>query len=623
MCGICGIFNNRSDAPADESLLRSMASSMVHRGPDDEGFYQDGALGLGVRRLSIIDLAGGHQPLSNEDGSIWLVCNGEIYNYQDLRRELQSRGHIFRTGTDIEPIVHAYEEWGLDAFTRLNGMYGLALWDSRRKELVLARDPYGIKPLYYTDRGDGFLFGSEIKALLTDPEIRRAVDHAALDDFLTFTFVPSPLTCFHGIKKLLPGSLLRVTQERIVLQRFRYRAVKSEARSEDEWLEVLRTEIEAAVRRQMIADVPVGAMLSGGMDSASVATLMSRVSNESVHTFTIGFDDGFPYNEIIQARRSAELIGTKHHDVTMSAEEYAQFMPRSLWYLEEPVATSSSLAFYWVCRLAREHVKVVLTGQGADEQFAGYPRHWGEYYGSWYRRLPAIIRKGVVVPFVERLQRGERLKRAVHSLDISDPLERFTRVYTIFDPNLKRLLYRPGLAEKQRLSQTEAVGKWQKDVRELDSLSQMLYIDARFSLPDGLLMYGDKMSMAASLEARVPYLDLELMALVEVLPSHLKIRGRNQKYILKRAAAAWIPQEIIRRKKIGFATPMDQWFESHLHGYLEDQLLSTDSACCHYFQPKQLRQMIADHKKHRQDYKRHLFSLLTFELWHGQFISVK
>lgn len=623
MCGICGIYNYRSGIPANERQLRAMAKSMVHRGPDDEGFYRDGSLGIGVRRLSIIDLEGGHQPICNEDSSIWVVCNGEIYNYRELRRELQTRGHVFRTKSDIEPIVHAYEEWGLDAFAKLNGMFGVALWDSRQKELLLARDPFGIKPVYYAGTNNGILFGSEIKAILMDPGVERAVDQVALDDFLTFTFVPSPHTMFVGIKKLLPGGLLRVTPEDIFQERFRYQAANLEARSDEEWLEALRAAVEEAVHRQMVADVPVGAMISGGMDSASVAILMSRHSEEPVHTFTVGFQEDFVDDELIVARRSAELIGSQHHEIAISAKEYAQFMPISLWYLEEPVATSSSLAFYRLCRLAREHVKVVLTGQGADEPFAGYPRHWGEYYSSWYRRLPAVVRRGLLAPMIEYLPRGERLKRAVRSLDVVDPLERFTRVYTIFDVNLKHRLYRSGLHDGRLTSQMDTIRNWQQDVKDRDSLSQMLYIDARFSLADGLLMYGDKLSMAASLEARVPYLDLELMALVEGLPPRLKIRGRNQKYFLKRAAEAWIPQEIIQRKKIGFATPVDQWFKTDLLDYLEDRLLSTDSACCYYFEPRQVRRMIDDHKNHAEDYKRHLFSLLTFEIWYDQFISAR
>jgi asparagine synthase (glutamine-hydrolysing) len=621
MCGICGFYNYKSSEPADETLVRAMAASIVHRGPDDEGYYIEGAVGLGMRRLSIIDLTGGHQPMCNEDGTVWIVFNGEIYNFQDLRRELEARGHVFRTRSDTETVIHAYEEWGLAALPKLNGMFGFALWDSHHQELILARDPFGIKPVYYSDHGGRLLFGSEIKAILTDPTMPRMVDLAALDDFLTFTFVPSPRTLFKEVEKLPPGTVLRVTRTGLQQQRFHSHNPELQFRSEVEWLEALRAGIEAAIHRQMVADVPVGAMLSGGVDSTTVATLMRRFAGHPIHTFTVGFTGEFAQNELDAARHSAELIGSEHHEAIISAEEYAEFLPRSLWYLEEPIATASALAFYWICRLAREHVKVVLTGQGADEPFAGYGRHLGEYYGSWYRRLPAVVRRGVISPLVERLPRNEQLKRAVRSLSISDPLERLTQVYTIFDSELKRKLYRSGLMNGHAHPATAAVQGWQRDVRHLDGLSQMLHVDARFSLPDNLLMYGDKMSMAVSLEARVPFLDLELMALVESLPPSFKIRGLTQKYLLKRAVAAWIPPEIVRRKKIGFTTPVDRWFSHELHQYIGDQLLSADSACYHYFEPAAIQRLIADHESRRHDYKRHLFSLLTFELWHKQFIS--
>ncbi len=620
MCGICGIFNYRSGQPVDHLLVQAMADSIAHRGPDDEGFHMDGPVGLGMRRLSIIDLARGHQPMSNEDGTVWIVFNGEIYNFQELRQELESRGHVFRTRSDTETVVHSYEEWGLEAFLRLNGMYGFALWDSLRQELVLARDPFGIKPVYYADRGGRIAFGSEIKAILADETVQRAVDLETLDYLLTFSFVPSPHTMFQGIRKLPPGSLLRVTRTGLVSERFYKPSAGLRHKSEKEWLEELSGGIEAAIRRQMIADVPVGVMLSGGVDSATVATLMQRHAGYPVQSFTIGFSGSFDQNELSAARRSAELIGTEHHEAVISAEEYAGFLPRSLWYLEEPVATPSALAFYWICRLAREHVKVVLTGQGADEPFAGYGRHLAEYHGGWYRRMPHAIRTGVVAPLVELLPRNEQLKRGVRSLGTSEPVERLTRVYTIFDTDLKRRLYRTGLNDDHFSDAMEAVRGWQRDVQQLDGLSQMLYVDARLSLPDNLLMYGDKMSMACSLEARVPFLDLELMALVESLPPQFKIRGRTQKYLLKRAVRNWVPEEIIGRKKIGFATPVDQWFAGELRGFIGEQLLASNSACCHYFEPAEIRQMIADHERQRHDYKRHLFSLLTFELWHNQFM---
>lgn len=621
MCGICGIYNYRIGMAVDEEVLRSMASQIIHRGPDDDGFYVDGNLGLGMRRLSIIDVKGGHQPISNEDGSIWIVFNGEIYNFPDLRRELQSKGHIFRTRSDTETVIHAYEEWGLDAFPKLNGMYGFALWDSRTKELILARDPLGVKPLYYTQCNGRLLFGSEIKAILADRTIPREVDAAALDEFLTLTFVSSPNTLFSGIHKLPPGHFLRVTPHGFSLQRFYFSLPVLQHRSETDWLEALRAGIESAVQRQMISDVPVGVMLSGGMDSAIVAALMRRFTGTPIHSFTVGFEGNFDQDELVAARRSAELIGTEHHEVVISADDYAEFLPRSLWYLEEPIATTSTLAFYSVCRLASQHVKVVLTGQGADEPFAGYGRHFGEYYGGWYRQLPSALRKYILAPLINQLPRNEQLKRAVHSLDITDPLARMTQIYTIFDFDLKKRLYRNGLSDIVRGNVSKSISLWQNDVQDLDGLSQMLYVDTRFSLPDNLLMYGDKMAMAASIEARVPFLDLELMALVESIPPGLKIRGRTQKYLLKRSAAAWVPSEIIQRRKIGFETPVDQWFSGELRNYIGDQLLATDSACRQYFEPKTIESIISDHESRRHDYRRHLFSLLTFELWHKCFIK--
>jgi asparagine synthase (glutamine-hydrolysing) len=623
MCGICGLYNFRTGEPANEQLVHKMAVSIIHRGPDDEGYFVNGSIGLGMRRLSIIDLVSGKQPMSNETGSIWIVFNGEIYNFNDLRQDLEKRGHCFRTKSDTETIIHAYEEWGVEAFEKLNGMFGFALWDSSKQELILARDIFGIKPLYYTQVDGKLLFGSEIKAILADPSIERNIDLASLDDFLTFSFVPSPYTLFSGIRKIPPGHFLQVSSSGLILKRFAPEANGLQTKAENEWLEALRAEIESAVHRQMVADVPVGVMLSGGVDSATVAKLMQRFKGEPIHTFTIGFAGKFDQNELVAARRSAELIGSEHHEAVITAEEYARFLPKSLWYLEEPVATASTLAFYWICKLAREHVKVVLTGQGADEPFAGYGRHLGEYYSGWFRGIPSGIREYLIAPLVESLPRNEQLKRAVRSLGNPNSLERLVQVYTIFDGNLKHRLYKPGLSNGNNRQPREAVKLWQDEVKHLDGLSQMTYVDARFSLADNLLMYGDKMSMAVSLEARVPFLDLELMKLVESMPPQLKIQGRTQKYLLKRAMAAWIAPEIIQRKKIGFLTPVDLWFRQDLKGYIRDRLMAPGSACRSYFEPAAIETLICDHEDHRHDYKRHLFSLLTFELWHDQFISKK
>lgn len=621
MCGICGLYSYKTKKPVDKDLMARMLLSIQHRGPDDDGIYAENDLAIGVRRLSIIDLQGGHQPMCNEDGSLVLVFNGEIYNFAELRSILLAKGHVFRTRSDTETVIHAYEEWELESIARLNGMFGFALWDQRNQELVLARDPFGVKPLYYAEVPNGLVFGSEIKAILSDTSISREVDLGALDQFLAFSFVPSPATLFKGIRKLPPGYAMCVSRKGAALHRFHQKDMSIAAKSSSEWLDGLRDQIESAVERQMIADVPVGVMLSGGMDSATVAMLMQKISGQPVHSFTVGFTGNFQQNELSAARRSADLIGSTHHEALISSDEFIEFLPKSIWHLEEPIANPSSLPFYWICKLAREYVKVVLTGQGADEPFAGYGRHLGEYYGHWYRKIPAVLRKHLAAPFVNALPRNEQLKRAVHALDTREDLSRLTKIYSIFDADLKDCLYREELMHASRSNLEWVVEGWWRDVRNLDGLNQMLYIDARFSLADNLLMYGDKMSMAVSLEARVPFLDLDLMSFVESMPPSYKIRGLTQKYLLKKAVRTWLPDEIVTRKKIGFATPLDQWFGRELRTYVSDQLLDRESACRIYFNPATIEKLITDHESRRHDHKRHLFNLLTFEMWHQQFIT--
>jgi len=620
MCGIAGLYNYKTEQPVDQRLIKTMVADITHRGPDDDGFYFDQSLGMGMRRLSIIDLAGGAQPISNESGHIWIVFNGEIYNFQDLRRELESFGHKFKTQSDTETIVHAYEQWGFEALARLNGMFGLALWDAQQRTLILARDPFGIKPLYYWDNGRTLLFGSEIKPLLRHPQVERRVDLHALDEYLALTYIPSPRTAFAGIGKLLPGHALVCTPGSA--QQRRFYEVKPNMRrgqSEQELVAELRDTLFRAIERQMIADVPVGAMLSGGIDSTTVATIMTEIRGEPIDTFTVGFEAAFANNELAPARAMAHHLGSRHHEIVVPSHEYADFLPRSIWHLEEPVATASTLAFYKVCQLARQHVKVVLTGQGADEPFAGYHRYLGERYGSLYRKVPAMVREGLVAPLIKRLPRNERLKRAVASLGQPDTLKRMLQIYATIDPALKSRLQFNGNGSKNDSYETFRL--WQSDVAHLDGLSQMLYIDARSYQADNLAIYGDKMSMALSLEARVPFLDLELMALVESIPSHLKIKGWTRKQILKKAVAKWIPAEVIARKKIGFETPVDGWFRQELHHTITDQLLDAGSACREFFQCGTIQEILDEHQRGRHDHKRILFSLLTFEIWYQQFIK--
>jgi asparagine synthase (glutamine-hydrolysing) len=372
----------------------------------------------------------------------------------------------------------------------------------------------------------------------------------------------------------------------------------------------------------MMSDVPIGALLSGGIDSGVVVAIMSQLTNQPVRTFTAGFEDGDDVNELDEARRTSELFGTRHEEVRLTSKDYRQMFQKSIWHLDEPIATTSALAMYSVCKLAREQVTVVLTGQGVDEPLAGYPRYFGERYGGLYRLLSPRMRESVVRPFIERLPRGERLKRAVRSLGCEDVTERFAKVYAVFSEPMKKALWQPGIVGNDGFQRVrDVIDYWRKDVEGTDPLVQMSYVDVRLSLSDDLLMYGDKMSMAASIEARVPFLDVDYMSVAEALPPALRIHGRTHKYIHKKAVAKWLPREVIERRKRGFDTPVDRWFRSELSGYVRNMLLSHDSACPTYFRPAAIEIMLKEHISGRQDHRRQLFSLLTFELWHRQFIG--
>jgi asparagine synthase (glutamine-hydrolysing) len=618
VCGISGIVNYGSGAPVDVGTLQAMVAAMTHRGPDEDGFHLDREAGLGMRRLSIIDVLGGSQPIANEARSMWVVSNGEIYNFRELRSELEAHGHVFATRSDTEVIVHAYEQWGSSAFSRLNGMFGTALWDSKERVLVLARDPFGIKPLYYWDDGVQLAFASEVRALFCHPDIRRAVDTRAIADFLSLTYVPAPRTAFEGVSKLLPGHLLVCTRRGTRMERFYSSIPEPLEESEDELVERLRVELAAAVERQMVADVPIGVLLSGGTDSTTVATIMTESSQAPVQSFTVGFAGDFSMNELEPARKTAERLGLAHHEIVLSSGDFSGSLPEAVWHLEEPIATTSALAFYKICELARRHVKVVLTGQGADEPFAGYPRYLGERYGGLYRRVPSGVRALIAAPLVRSLPRNERLKRAVASLGTDDEVERMTRVYTVLDDDLRDELLTVDRGHSAELR--DAIHRWHSDAANLDPLGKMLYVDARLSLPDNLLLYADKMSMAVSLEARVPFLDLELMALAESIPTAYKIRGLRQKVILKRAMSRWLPDDVLQRKKVGFATPVDEWFRGEMQPLLQERLLDDASACRMYLRADVVERIIRDHQSGRHDHKRILFGLLTLEVWHELFV---
>ncbi len=429
-------------APVDENLVAEMNRSIAHRGPDGSGFHFDREIGLGHRRLSIIDLAGGSQPLFNEDDSIAVVFNGEIYNFVELREELEHLGHRFRTKSDTEVIVHGYEQWGPSCVGRFNGMFAFALWDSRNRKLLLARDHLGIKPLYYF-RSPGLLaFASEVKALLRNPSVPREVDHKALGELFTFRFVPAPRTLFGGIKKLPAGHYLVADRRGVEVTRY-WNSIPHHisSTSEKELIEQYQELVQDAVRLQLRSDVPVGLFLSSGVDSGCLLALMRERLSGPIHTFTIGFEDGDRTNETDDARAVAERFGTEHHELVITAQDYLSYYERYLWDLEEPLGNESAAAFHFVSKLAASHVKVALTGQGADEPWAGYHRYLGSYLSESYRRIPNLIRKRVISPLINALPRNERLKRGAASLDEPDTLTRFVKIYSFFTQEMRCRLF--------------------------------------------------------------------------------------------------------------------------------------------------------------------------------------
>lgn len=622
MCGICGIFD-RSGAPVDGTTLNGMIAVLEHRGPDGRGELIDGEVGLGHRRLSIIDVDGGAQPIGNEDGRLQVVFNGEIYNFVELRAELGALGHQFRTRSDTEVIVHAYEQWGPDCVRRFNGMFAFALWDAAARRLFLARDHLGIKPLYYADLGKRLLFASEIKALLQDPECPREIDLGALAELFTFRYVPSPKTLFKGILKLPPAHRMTVSRDGITVDRFWTSAPGvPTTRREDELVDEYRALLGDAVRLQLRSDVPLGLFLSSGIDSGVLLAIMSEYASRPVRAFTIGFEGGERSNEVDDARALASRFGADHECMIVTPDDYQKYYARYLWDLEEPVGNETAAAFYFVSRITSEHVKVALTGQGADEPWAGYGRYAGAKLSTYYSRLPRPLIDAVATLVTRIPGRFEALKRGALALGEPDVLTRFAKIYSFFSEDMKRQLFGDRLTRALAANghdPKEALRRLQQDVDGLDPLTQMLYIDTRASLPDDLLMVGDKMAMANSLEARVPFLDYRLVEFIEQLPPAMKLRGLTGKYLHKKAVEKWLPREMVWRPKKGFANPVEHWFRDRMRPFVEDCLLSPDSAAAIFFDQGYIERMLRLDREGREQFRRHLYLLVSFELWHRTF----
>jgi asparagine synthase (glutamine-hydrolysing) len=623
MCGICGIFDLNGN-PINPDILNGMNSIIRHRGPDGDGQLIDCEVGLGHRRLSIIDVGGGAQPIGNEDGTVQIVFNGEIYNFIELRKELEGFGHLFKTRSDTEVIVHAYEQWGPDCVTRFNGMFSFAIWDKNKRELFLARDHLGIKPLYYIQIGSQLLFASEIKSLLEHPKCPRETDLNSLAELFTFRYVPSPKTLFGGIMKLPPGHWLKAGSGGFKIQRYwnwipRVREKWNEADLIAEYQELL----EDAVKIQLRSDVPLGLFLSSGVDSGVLLSIMSKHLSGPVQTFTIGFEDGEKTNEVDDARTMAKMFGANHEFQMLGPEDYMKYYDRYMGDIEEPVGNETAAAFYFVSRLTAQKVKVALSGQGADEPWAGYDRHRGAHLSGIYSRIPRFATKGFGQVMDRIPGRLERLKRGVNSLAEPDMLTRLAKIYSFFSADMKSQIFTGRLKadfERDHWGPRRALSRLQSDVQQLDPLTQILYMDTRSNLPDDLLMVGDKTSMANSMEGRVPFLDVRLVEFIESLPPAMKLNRLNGKYLHKKACLKWLPPEIVFRKKKGFANPIENWFRVRMRPFVEECLLSPDAAIGRYFDQKYIRKILDDDREGRHQYRRHIYLLVSLELWHRRFM---
>ena len=622
MCGIAGyLAAGRHDGLG--SSLRQMAAAIAHRGPDDEGFYEaagrDGArrVGLAHRRLSIIDLSTGHQPMGNEDDSVQIVFNGEMYNFLELRAELMARGHVFRTRSDTETIVHAYEEWGPDCITRFRGMFAFALWDANRERLLLARDRYGKKPLFLYEADGLLLFASEIKAILAVAGVPRQVDREALWDYFAYRYVPAPATLLTGIRKLMPGSYALC--EHGIVTEIPYFAPDDGAPSPVKDLggdPVTRflTELDEAVRVRMISDVPFGAFLSGGIDSSAVVAMMSRHSELPVKTFSVGFTES-AYSELSFARTIATQFQTDHHELTVSQDHLMEHLPALVRYRDAPVAEPSDIPIYLLSREARRTVKMVLTGEGADEFLGGYPKHVFERYVGAYQRVPAVVRRGLIEPLCLSLPyRFRRAKTAIANLGLTERRERLPRWFGALSGAERSRLTR---LQAPRINHKSAV--WCDSFRGKSALRGILYFDQTSWLPDNLLERGDRMTMAASLEARMPFMDHQLAAFVSALPDEWRVRGLTTKRILREAMRRVLPPRILERPKIGFRVPVNEWFRGSMRGYLTDHLLGSGSRTRDYYRPDELRRYVEEHAAGRQNHEKLLWCLLSLEVWHREF----
>jgi len=626
MCGIAGFVGASIRDVSDHQnsiVLKRMCQVIAHRGPDDQGMMVKDGVALGMRRLAIIDLVAGHQPISGEDGSVTTVFNGEIYNYRELQRDLEGRGHHFQTNSDTEVIVHAYEEYGSACVNLFRGMFAFALWDSRARKLFLARDRVGKKPLYYTSTPEGsFVFGSELKSLLQHPEVSPKINVEAVDAYLTFGYVPDPLSIFQDIHKLPPGHRLTHIDGRVTVEKywdFCFEPV--EARREEDYLDELRALLDEAVRIRLVADVPLGALLSGGIDSSTIVGLMSRYTSRPVKTFSIGFRED-SYNELKYARVAAKHFGTEHHEFIVTPES-CDIVDKLVWHFDEPFADPSAIPTYIVSKLARQYVTVVLSGDGGDELFGGYTRYVIDHRRSGFAYLPRFFRYGIMQPLSRRLPHGAWGRNYIYNVAL-DPVDRYTDGMSFFTTLNKLSLYPADF--RRQLSGGgihERFREYAMSVQTGQALDRLLYLDSKTYLPGDILTKVDRMSMAVSLEARAPLLDHKLIDFVTRLPASIKLKGVETKHIFKRAVRNVVPDEILDRPKQGFGIPIQKWIKEQLRELTHETLTEPRTLQRGYVEPRYIKKLLDEHERERRDHSMALWVLLMLELWHRTFVDAK
>jgi asparagine synthase (glutamine-hydrolysing) len=631
MCGINGIaLSTRSGRRVDPEVLSRMRDVITHRGPDDKGSFIDGPIGLGHRRLSIVDVASGHQPMTNEDATLHITYNGEIYNHADYRQELEAKGHVYRTHCDTETILHLYEEYGATCVDQLRGMFAFAIWDQRKRELFIARDRLGVKPLYYFHADDGSLyFGSEIKAVLAANVLRPAINFAALPDYLANHAPSGEETLFQGLKRLLPGHTLIWRDGKVEINRYWDVSFVKDAetgRSDRDYIEEWTELFRASVRLRLMADVPLGMFLSGGIDSSAIAAVMSGMVSEPIKTFSVAFKER-EANELEYARLVAEAFKTNHHEVVVSPEEFFAALPKLVWHEDEPLAHPSSVALYFVSRLAAKHVKVVLTGEGSDELLAGYARYRKTIYNlalgaRYHGAMPAVIRNAV--------------RNRIDGLPVTSKVrQKLVRTFLSLQPDIESIYFdnfavfprtmQSGLLTPEARARTGAIDPYAGVRRLLDHtdantpLDRLLYADIKTYLHE-LLMKQDQMSMAASIESRVPFLDHKLVEFTSRLPERLKLRGWTTKYVLRQSMKGILPETILSRPKMGFPVPVGKWFRGEYRSVVEEYVLSERALDRGLFASEFVRDLVQRHDA-GEDHSERLWSLVNFEMWQRQFID--